>query len=1039
MFKWLFSMKAAFVSMIFFAIAIGAATFIENDYGTQTARALVYNSRWFEIFLLYFTIVVIYNIFKFKMYRRDKWGQLVLHIAFVLIAVGAGLTRFIGYEGIMHIREGETSDIMVSDNMMLDIVLQNGDESRHYTKKLYLSSMTPNDIRGSFDIAGEKIDIELTDYLPSASEKIVPDPKNGTTILDMKISGKDSAGKRYLLSKGKDVDNGHFRILFSDKRGDDGKTIYIVDNEGNLSFTTPFPMDTMDMASGRRESLKPGTYRLDEKKLYGFSHGAFVVASIHPKSKIALKSLSLKPGGGNPEMLEMKIACANDEKSVRLEGMKAVVGTPVTTRCGDTTVRLSYGAKVIRLPFSLRLDDFELERYPGSMSPASYSSRVTLIDKERNITMPFHIYMNHVLDYRGYRFFQSSFDQDERGTVLSVNHDPGTIVTYIGYLLLAIGFIWSFITPSGRFQTLRKKLRKIHSSAGITTVAMFLALGLSSATPLHASTIPDSGLNAQEKKSIHSYDERHALDFGKLVVQGNGGRMKPLDTLAHEILSKIYGKSSLSGMNADQVLLGMLTHPEIYQKVKFIKISHPLIAKKLGLPKDSKYACYDDFFDNDGKEYKLFEDVKKANMKRAADRDKYDKELLKSDERVNVAYMTFNGSLLKIFPRPNDSKNRWYAPISAMKNFPDKGGEMVRLIVLSYFQSVNQGIKTGEWDKADNALDVIKKYQYFYGSSVIPSKERIEMEIAYNRFNIFSRLVPVYLLAGLLLLFMAFANIVKPSFSLKWPVRITLVILVAGFVAQTAGLILRWYIADHAPWSNAYESVIYISWATVLAGFVFSRKSPITLAATSILGGIFLFVAHLNWMDPQITNLVPVLKSYWLMIHVAVITASYGFLGLGALLGILTLILFVARGSKGDKNIDRAIKELTLINEMALLIGLGLLTVGNFLGGVWANESWGRYWGWDPKETWAAVTILVYAAVIHMRFIPKLNSIYAFNVAAVLAYSSVIMTYFGVNYYLSGMHSYAAGDPVPIPGWVMPAILSIFVLIAIASKNRKLK
>ena len=286
---------------------------------------------------------------------------------------------------------------------------------------------------------------------------------------------------------------------------------------------------------------------------------------------------------------------------------------------------------------------------------------------------------------------------------------------------------------------------------------------------------------------------------------------------------------------------------------------------------------------------------------------------------------------------------------------------------------------------------------------------------------------------------LAFVHIIKPTFSLKWPVRITLAVLIAAFFVHTAGLALRWYIAGHAPWSNAYESILYIAWATVLAGFVFSRRSPLTLAATSVLAGIFLFVAHLNWLDPQITNLVPVLKSYWLMIHVAVITASYGFLGLGALLGMLVLLLFILRGKEGHPNMDRAIKELTYINEMTLLIGLGLVTVGNFLGGVWANESWGRYWGWDPKETWAAVTILVYAAVVHMRFIPKLNNAYAFNVAAVLAYSSVIMTYFGVNYYLSGMHSYAAGDPVPIPGWVWPAIASIFVLIFLAARNRRLK
>jgi len=230
----------------------------------------------------------------------------------------------------------------------------------------------------------------------------------------------------------------------------------------------------------------------------------------------------------------------------------------------------------------------------------------------------------------------------------------------------------------------------------------------------------------------------------------------------------------------------------------------------------------------------------------------------------------------------------------------------------------------------------------------------------------------------------------------------------------------------------------YIAWATVLAGFIFSKQSPITLASTSILAGLILFVAHLSWMNPQITNLVPVLNSYWLSIHVSMITASYGFLGLGALLGFITLLLFIVKNDSNSKQISLSIKELNAINEMSLMIGLAMLTVGNFLGGVWANESWGRYWGWDPKETWALVTILVYAVVIHLRFIKSIYNDFNYSVISLLAYTSVLMTYFGVNYYLAGMHSYAKGDPVPIPDFVPITYAIIFVIIVLAFRNRKL-
>ena len=277
---------------------------------------------------------------------------------------------------------------------------------------------------------------------------------------------------------------------------------------------------------------------------------------------------------------------------------------------------------------------------------------------------------------------------------------------------------------------------------------------------------------------------------------------------------------------------------------------------------------------------------------------------------------------------------------------------------------------------------------------------------------------------------------IKPKISIKWLFNVVYGVNILAFLLHTFGIGVRWYVAEHAPWSNAYESMIYIAWALSLSGIVFSRQSPIAMALTSILTGITLFVAHLSWMDPQITTLVPVLQSYWLTIHVSVITASYGFLGLCALLGFFVLVLFIVRGKNDNSEISRNILEATRINEMSMILGLSLLTMGNFLGGVWANESWGRYWGWDSKETWALVSILIYAAVLHVRFIPKFNNQFAFAVFSMFAYWSIIMTYFGVNFYLSGMHSYAAGDPVPVPDFVWISML-VMAIAAIAAYFRR--
>jgi cytochrome c-type biogenesis protein CcsB len=226
--------------------------------------------------------------------------------------------------------------------------------------------------------------------------------------------------------------------------------------------------------------------------------------------------------------------------------------------------------------------------------------------------------------------------------------------------------------------------------------------------------------------------------------------------------------------------------------------------------------------------------------------------------------------------------------------------------------------------------------------------------------------------------------------------------------------------------------MIFISWVTLLAGFIFTRKSNFALSATAVLAGMTLMVAHLSFMDPEITNLVPVLKSYWLTLHVSVITGSYGFLGLGAILGIINMILLLLTNSKNKERISNTVDELTVINFRTLTLGLYFLTIGTFLGAVWANESWGRYWGWDPKETWSLITIIVYAFVIHSRMIPGMKNIYTFNILSLFAFSSVLMTYFGVNYYLSGLHSYASGDPVPVPGFVYVTVALLVILCVTA-------
>ncbi len=1028
--KYIFSMKMAVLMLFLFAIIAGGATFIENDYGTQTARALVYKALWFEVFLGYFVAILIYNIVKYKSYK-SKMPVFIFHFSFLVIAIGALVTRYVGYEGVMSIREGKSSSVMVSDVKVLQLHASQGEKSATLEKELFFSTMTSNSLTQSLSIGDKDVEVELLTYLPTAHEKAIPSPQ-GKKLIELKIS-TGARGEIYYLAKGDTKDFGSFYVGYNIEPKTDKPTFLIKETAEGTKVIFPFVLKTLNMNDKVSGELTAGENTFQNRMLYQFGSNAIVWKDTHEKAILKTDSHDIKTQRGQAEYMQWKVSVGEKSKVFVTRVFKGRKGKIIKLDLDGVHIDFKVGAKRIELPFSIKLVNFELERYPGSMTPASYSSDVVLIDKEQNINMPYKIYMNHILAHRNYRFFQSSYDQDEKGTVLSVNHDPGTLPTYLGYLLLTIGMIWSLFSPTGRFQKLLKGARKLQAPLAGLAVILLLAFAPQSANASSPT------LDAPTLKIVQSYDLAHTLNFGKLAVQDHQGRMKPMDTVAHDVISKITGRSSLYNIEPTQMLLGMIMQPNIYQTVPMIKIGHKKIALDLGLDASTKFAKFEDFFSATDGSYKIFNAVTNSSQKKPLEKSQYDKELIKIDERVNVAFMAYQGSLLRIYPKPNDANNKWMAPMDAIKDYPEKEAQAVKMSISAYFQMVAQGLKTGNWENADLALKGIRTYQEKYGASVIPSQTHIDMEIKYNKFGLFSKLVPLYILLGILLLIFAFINVVKPAFSLKWIMRGAWGILLIGFAIHIIGLAIRWYIAGHAPWSNAYESIVFIAASTVLAGVILARNSPFALAGTALLAGITMGVAHMNFINPEITNLVPVLKSYWLMVHVATIISGDGFLGLGSILSLLVLILYIMRGKNGDENIDRSIKELTNLSEMGILIGIFLLTIGNFLGGIWANESWGRYWGWDSKETWAAVTILIYAVVLHLRFIPSLKSNFIYNVASTWAYFSVLMTYFGVNYYLSGLHSYAAGDPVPIPMWVYYGVAGLFILTIASARNRKLK
>jgi cytochrome c-type biogenesis protein CcsB len=476
----------------------------------------------------------------------------------------------------------------------------------------------------------------------------------------------------------------------------------------------------------------------------------------------------------------------------------------------------------------------------------------------------------------------------------------------------------------------------------------------------------------------------------------------------------------------------MFVNPDTWQYEPIIRVTNSRLQEILGI--HSGYASFIDFFSHDRNSgYLLKTYVEEAYRKKPVNRKKFDTEVIRTDERLNICYLIFTREVLKVFPDPNNSTHTWYSPVTVPGIFNSDDSVFTNHILSYYFEEVGLSMQSGDWKTPEEILNAIDKFQKKCDASIIPSALHIKTEILYNQLNIFNRLIKLYLLIGILLLLIQFIHLFIPGFKIHYYSKAAFLIISVAFVLHTFGLALRWYISGHAPLSNGYEALSFIAWATIFAGLIFSYKSPITISTTLILSGLILQIAHLSWMDPQITNLVPVLKSYWLVIHVSVVTASYGFLGMGALLAAINLLLMFFETKKNYERFETQINQITQIIELTLITGLYLLAAGAFLGGVWANESWGRYWGWDPKETWALVTVIVYAFIIHMRIVPGLEGRLLFNIVSLFGFSSVIMTYFGVNYYLTGLHSYASGESLPVPPVILYSLIIVVILIAITS------
>jgi cytochrome c-type biogenesis protein CcsB len=1037
----LFSTRLMAVLFIVFAVAMGAGTFIESKYNTDTARILIYNSWWFEVIMVFFMINFIGNIKRYQLLKKEKWATLLLHLAFIFILLGAFITRYISYEGMMPIREGATESQVFSDKTFLTVFVDGeykGEMKRRvFEKQLLLSPVTNNDFKLSGDFDNVPFEVHYKNFIMGAKQKIQPEAKGP---LYLKLVEAGAGGREEHFLKEGEVQNIH-NVLFALNKPTDG-AININTKGAAPTIQTPFEGNFMRMADKLQGKVaKDIEQPLMMRSLYSIGEKRFVFPDPPTKGVIAYESNNDFKAKTHEDALMITIKAEGQEKEVTILGSKGKIGEPQTVKIGNKDYSFFYGSKAYVLPFKIQLNDFIAKKYPGTeKSYSAFESQVTVKDSLE--TFNAQIYMNHVLDYKGYRFFQSSFDPDEKGTVLSVNHDFwGTNITYLGYFLLYIAMMAILFTKHSRFADLKRKLEAVKAKKAVLAAIVFLMFSFNGWTQEHnhSGHIQKMPSTKEIDSLINKYkvSEEHAAQFGRLIIQDAGGRMKPINTFSSELLRKVSHSDKYKDMNSDQAFLSMTQFASAWIQVPiiYIKAGNDSIRKIIGVDSEAKFAPFISFFDAKGN-YKLTPYLEEAF--KSANPNQFEKDFIETDKKVNLMEAALSGRILKIFPIPNDPNSKWISYLelneSGMKGMD---ATYTKSILPLYFGSLSNAATSNDYKSANELLESLNGFQKKFGSTVMPSEDKIDLEITYNKYDVFKNLPYWYLTAAVLMLLLTIIEIFKSRKAIRVSINVIHVIIGLLFVLHTLGLIARWVISGHAPWSNAYESIIYVAWATMFFGLAFDRKSKLTVASSAFVTAMILMAAYMNWIDPEIANLQPVLNSYWLMIHVAVIVASYGPFALGMILGFVSLLLILFTNEKNKNKMDLNIQELTYINEMALTIGLIMLTIGNFLGGQWANESWGRYWGWDPKETWALISIMVYAFVIHARFVPALRGKWIFNLMSMFAFVSILFTYYGVNFHLVGLHSYASGEAKSL-GWIWETLGGIALLGAISyPKYRK--
>ena len=635
-----------------------------------------------------------------------------------------------------------------------------------------------------------------------------------------------------------------------------------------------------------------------------------------------------------------------------------------------------------QLPFSITLNQFEIIYYKGTLAPMDFISHISVADKDCHRQIQGKVSMNHIFSYQHYRFYQSGYSEDNEGSVFSVSHDPyGIGITYAGYTLLLLSTVFFFFSPQSRFRQLLKS-PLLHRS--LTVILLLFAFSLNS-NFLKA--------NSPSPKVLPREVAEH---FGDLYILYNN-RICPLQTFARDFTIKLYGSSSYKGLTPEEVLTGWLFYYDSWKNEPIIRIKSNEARKLLEI--EGNYARLKDYISTIN-EYKL---EKMMNHIRSGEQVTDKRGIEKADEKFNIINLVCTGAMMKIFPCRNIAGKtlEWYSQSDQLPQDMDNDKWVFIRKSMSY---VNEMIVMKKYNDACLLLEKIKKYQQKECDGLLPADNKFKAEKIYNQFDYSKSVAMACICIGLICFIYYCHCMASQKRTSRKAIIILNILLWIVFTYLSAAICLRGYVSNHLPLSNGFETMQFMAWCTLLLTFLLQRKFAMLLPFGFLLCGLTLMVSMLGESNPQITQLMPVLQSPLLSIHVVVIMIAYSLLAFIMLNGVTAVILH-----QSQKECKEQIERLQIISQIILYPAIFLLAIGIFIGAVWANVSWGRYWGWDPKEVWALITMLVYALALHPRSLPWFHRTMFFHVFCITAFITVLITYFGVNFLLGGMHSYANG------------------------------